>query len=309
MNIYNFFVESPRYLCALLATVLASACGVDVPGGSIDDPAWLDAHGGETAGGADSSRSYDGGGDGSTGASDSGAGSGDLVANTSEYYAFWQQTRRLAKNPSPFGDAWQDSRVSSIGLVKVDWQGNQGTAYTHTCAVNSNSVFSSQLTYPAAFVNALDSGPLPMQRNGSQVELLQSTTWLGLKVGYTDAMPAVGDGTHSALVDSDGDGHPGVTVYIDAPVLGQQAVYVVQRTSSNWKATQGSDGRIDALPSAAQEQVTVGASSSILVVEDVSKPLPGLAPVELHWKPVDAGLGCAALAAKAKEMTGQAWPP
>ncbi|MBI5608174.1 MAG: hypothetical protein HY902_04785 [Deltaproteobacteria bacterium] len=297
------------------AAWLAAGCGVEAPGGAVSNPAWLDAEGGEVAGGGDAGlgslgRGNDGGAEaGGVDAVSGDAAGGDVVATSSEYYAFWQQARRLAKNPSPFGEAWQETRTTSIGLVKVDWQGSQGAAYSHTCAVTSNPAFSSQLTYPAAFINALAAGPLPLVRAGGEVELQASTTWLGLQSGYAGAMPGVGDGKHAAVVDADSDGKPGATVYIDAPILGQQAIYVVQRNTSAWKAPLQADGSLHPLPSGAMEQVTVGATSSILVAEDVGKPLPGVAPVELHWRPVAANLTCAALVAKAAELTGQAWPP
>lgn len=292
------------------AALVAAGCGVDVPGGTVSNPAWLDAQGGEVAGGADSGRGYDGGAEaGGVDAVAGDAAGGEVVETSTEYYAFWQQARRLAKNPSPFGETWQESRTTSIGLVKVDWQGSQGAAYSHTCAVTSNPAFSSQMTYPAAFINALAVGPLPLQRTADTVEQLPSTTWLGLKAGYTGALPGVGDGKHSAIVDADNDGNPGATVYIDAPILGKQAIYVVQRNTSDWKAARDVDASLHPLPNAKMEQVTVGATNSILVAEDVGKPLPGVAPVELHWRPVEANLTCAALVAKAKELTGQAWPP
>lgn len=280
-------------MCLLL--FLLAGCGVDLPGGQVRDPFWLDAG------------SADGGGDGYTGSA-----AGDAIGPATpetRWYAFWNQTRRLSRNPSPLGPDWQASRTTSIGLVKVTWQGDTGKAWTHTCAVQSNVVFDSQLTYPAAFVNAMDTGPATLHRSGAAISQETLTAWLGLKPGYSGAMPALGAGQDKSVVDGDGDGNPGVTVYVNAPILGQQAIYVVQRSTTSWQTSAGDGGSLSMTPTASMEQVTVGATSSFLVAEDISKPLEGEAPVELHWMPVQAGLSCASLVADAAKLTGQAWPP
>ncbi len=288
----------------LLVIPLLVACGVDVPGGAVHDPSWLADATGSAGDAADSAGVPLG--DAST---DAATGAASDAAGASSWYAFWQQTRRLSHNPSPFGDAWQASRTSTVGLVKVDWQGNDGVAQLHTCAVVNNPIFDSQLTYPPDFINAIGEQVVVLHRQGQTIAQDAHTEWLGLKAGYAGAMPAVGQGQDSAIVDDDGDGHPGVTVYIDAPFLGEQALYVVQRSTTNWQGALGQDGAITASPEAKVEQVTVGASSSVLVTAADDKPLPGEVPVQLRWQPVPQDLNCAKLLENAKQLTQMPWPP
>ncbi len=269
--------------------VITAGCGISVPNeGAVAEPFWLD--GGSADGGSDATVAVPADG-------------------TDEYFAFWDQTRVLAHNTAPIGDEWQPSRTTTIGLLRVHWQGNSGQAWLVPCAVHSTDIASSTLTYPPDFIDALAEGPLPMQRDGATLTLPAKTQWLGLPRGYLGDLPAVGDGANPAIIDQDGDGHPGVTIFIHMPFFGDQAIYVVERQTTAWTAQRNADGTVVALPQTTGGKVTVGATQSLLVTANTDKALDGEPPEELRLTPTSGATGCSALLAAPQQLIGQSWPP
>ncbi len=292
-------------------------CGITVPAdGTVAEPFWLsDARSGDAFGDAGSADagSLDSavapGTDEMLPGSEVTATVGTPGGPSSSYYAMWQQTRVLSHNPAPFGDEWQVSRTTTIGLVRMDWLGNNGQAWIAPCAVHTNEVASSQLTYPSSFINALTEGPFAVKRDATTITQPGKTQWVGTQKGYEGDMPSVGDGNHPALSDDDADGHPGVTIYINMPFFGDQAIYVAERAKSSWIAHAQPDGTFVALPQTVGVKVTVGATESILVAPTNDKELPGEAPEELRLTPTTAETGCAALLAAPDLYTNMSWPP
>ena len=285
-------MRTPLSLAVLLS--LLCSCGITVPDdGAVAEPFWVDGHGS---------------GDASSGDGDATGLAGD-ASPSSAYYAFWNQARVLQHNPMPFGDAWQDSRTTTIGLMRVDWLGSQGQAWLVPCALHASEFAGSTITYPAPFVDALAEGPFVVERSGEGISLAGKTQWAGLQKGYAGDMPAVGQGDFAALSDDDADGHPGVTLFINMPVFGDQAMYVVERVVTEWTAQPQGDGMLHALPQTDARRVVVGATQSLLLTPQDEKPLPGEDPEELILAPTSAGTGCAALLAAPQQFTGQTWPP
>lgn len=305
---------SPCVLAVVLAILCLPGCGIDVPdGGIVAEPFWVDAG----VSGVDAGGTGDSGSDGSAGdavGGDSGGNpvlegdSGTEVSGTTEFYAFWRQSRVLSHNAAPFGEEWQLSKTTTVGLMKVDWSGDVGQLWTVPCGLHTNEVASSQLSYPASFVNVLTTGPTPISRTGLTLTQPSQTQWVGLTSGYSGAMPGVGEATHPAVVDADQDGHPGITLFINMPFFGDQAIYAVQRNASSWTGTLTAEGSLVAFPLTVTEQVTVGATNDILVAATESKPAPGMEPEELRMFLTTGTVGCAALLANPPAFVQTTWP-
>lgn len=281
---------------------LLCGCGITVPDeGAVAEPFWIDGHGGGDASNGDGFMADSLAGD----ATEVAGGSGP----SSHYYAFWNQARVLQHNPTPFGDAWQPSRTTTIGLMRIDWLGTHGQAWLVPCALHASEFAGSTINYPAPFVDALAEGPFTVERSGEGISLPEKTQWVGLQKGYAGDMPAVGQGDFAALSDDDADGHPGVTLFIHMPVFSDQAMYVVERVATQWTAQPQSDGMLHALPQTDARRVVVGATQSLLVTPQDEKPLSGEDPEELILALTTAETSCAALLAAPQQFTGQTWPP
>ncbi len=296
----------------LVLLAAGSGCGITVPAnGQVTEPFWLDGHAGDGYGG-DAGAGLDGGASAGTDGVLPGAdatSTADGQGPSSEYFVFWNQARVLAHNAAPFGAEWQPSRTTTLGVMRIDWLGNKGQAWMVPCAVHSNEVASSTLTYPSAFIDALAEGPFPMQRDGATLTLPGKTQWLGMLAGYVGDMPDPGDGNHPALTDPDADGHPGATIFINMPFFGDQAIYVAERATTKWTTQRAADGSAVALPLTDGVKVTVGATESILVAANQDKALPDEPPEELRLTPTTAATGCMALMAAPAQFTGISWPP
>lgn len=312
-----------------LACIVAG-CGGDATTGAAPEPFWLQDAGGRTPadGGGDASApdaqqgqdggptTADSGSPDAAGPQDAGAtqdaGASDDAggpAESEEFFATWRVSRRMTQDPSPFGSAWKESRTTTLGLVRVIWKGDEGTSWHHVCAMDANEVHGSQVTFPPAFLATIPVPPLPLTRGGATWTQPAAVELLGLKPDHTGPMPGLGQEDHASVIDADKDGHPGVTVQVKISLLGLQEIYVAQRTTSAWQGTVASDGRVSAQPSVDFEQVTLGASMSLLVAETNEKAVSSGAPETLLWVPVPAETTCKALIADAAALVGNSWPP
>lgn len=237
-------------------------------------------------------------------ASDGGPASSETV-----FYAVWSRSRRQNKNPSPFGAEWQESRTTVLGLAQVVWTGSKGQRWLHTCAMHANEVGGAQVTFGSAFLAALPLGPIALQREGKLVSQPEATEWLGMQPGFLGTMPATGQGSAASVFDADSDGHPGVTVDVAVPFLGQHRIFVAQRTTSSWQAEFAPDLSLAVQPSVSFEQATLGASLDLLVTEVVSKPLESGPADEFVWVPVPKDTTCKQLVQQAQGLVGKPWPP
>ncbi|MCO4764361.1 MAG: hypothetical protein KC502_22815 [Myxococcales bacterium] len=329
---------------AVLLTValIAQACGTDSENGVSSDPFWLQ-DGGETS---DAAASYV---DGATGDDDVGGphpdtgfasdtdgaetqdldttsadaistdassidtestGTEDSTSGPKEqFFASLQLDRIVSQDPSPFGNAWKEGRTSTLGLVKVAWDGNVGTRWLHVCAMHANSVHGSQVSFSKSFLSAIPTAPHKLSRSGTTWTQASSVDLIGLKASHTGAMPGLGKSKHASLVDADKDGKPGVTVQVNVSLLGNQQIYVAQRTTSSWTAKLADDGSLSAEPKVTMEQSIVGASLSLLVAQPKEKPVSSGAPNTLRWVPSDKAMTCKELVAQASKLFKSTWPP
>lgn len=226
-----------------------------------------------------------------------------------QYFVSWLETAQQLQDPSPFGDSWVDQRTYTMGLVKVQWKGNQGSRWHQPCAMHTTSNFNTKTLYSAAFLSTIPVQETAMSRQGLQWSQEEELQTIGLKAGFTGAMPSLGQKDHPALADTDKDGLPGATVYIDNILLGKQSIQVAQRSKTTWTGAVKPNGQVTAEPKVQTEQVVVAASLSLLVTQNNVKAVQGKPPETLLWRPLAQPINCKILLADAPKYAGRAWPP
>lgn len=243
--------------------------------------------------------------------SDSGGGTGDTaVGNVVQHFAVWQVSTAENQDPSPLGEgAWAEQRTVTLALAQVTWHGDSGTRIQQVCAVHTNAAFGTQLTYGTKFVNTIPAVAATMHRNGATWTQDPASLCLGLPEGYDGVLPKLGEASHSAVRDTDGDGHPGVTLELSHTLLGSQQLYVAQREQLQWQGILAANGEVQAEPVVVREQVTLGASLDLLVMATQSRPPAGQPAETLRWVPVPADMTCATLLQQTGKWLGSSWPP
>jgi len=169
---------------------------------------------------------------------------------------------------------WVHADTITTSRVRLS-EGSDGWAAEQvTCEVEIDGGAPARTTVPPAFVASLSPQRYAI-RTGEAGRALRADpgpTWVGQQA----------DGT---VLDQEGDGHPGATVWVDVPVIGRVDVYVAQHAHTvldgQWTPA-GAVGRVEVIT---MNQRTLGASNRLLasdrptrLVEDGSRfalvPIP-----------------------------------
>lgn len=311
-----------RSIARLWIAAALVGCGEDMSlGGNAPTPFWID--GGDASANSDSAAtlgsdaasdtapgnaSTDGGND-SNGRANDASDALDSTVPDDQYFASWLETAQQLQDPSPFGDSWAEQRTTTLGLVKVQWSGTSGWRWQQPCAMHTTTNFNTETLYSASFLGAIPVVEAAMSRQGNQWTQAEELQVVGLKAGYTGLMPDLGESVHPALVDSDKDGQPGVTVFIDNFLLGKQNLQVAQRSKTAWTGAVQPNGEVTAEPKVLTEQTVVAASLSLLVVKNTAKPVEGKPSDTLRWRPIPVPIDCKTLLASPAKYIGRSWPP
>jgi hypothetical protein len=310
------FMKLPRALphaAAAFVLLGPAACADDVGlGGPLPVPPWL-LDGGDTAADDDAVSGPDSAvQDTDTQDQSETQGGSDASADSTdstEYYAFWNLSRRETQDPSPFGDEWAESRTVTIGLIQLTWDGDKGLRLQQPCDMHANEVHGSRIVYSANFVAKVPVAPTAVERTADGISILGGMELVGLKQDWTGAMPDLGEAKHPGLSDTDGDGKAGVTVDVDISILGQQQLYVAQRSKTDLVASWQEDGSLYGEPTVLIEQSTLGASLDLLIVNTKSRLVKGKPADTVRWVSVPASTTCTEVLKQAKQLFGQSWPP
>lgn len=197
----------------------------------------------------------------------------------------------LVTNPNPMSS--QDGVSLTASTKLLDWE-RDGTAVTWAetvCGMEQSEVFGTLTSFPPAFVDAIE----PVLREAWLDEAavgaeLSAGPWVEL-VGValndpSDPLPTDADDPH--VVDSDRDGHPGVTVHVDQSILGEGDVYVIQRTTTTLTGVMVADDRVEGYVEATTEQVVLGASTWWLELDTDTRPDPDPTHSWFVWQEIDA---------------------
>jgi hypothetical protein len=110
-----------------------------------------------------------------------------------------------------------------------------------------------------------------------------------------DPLPV--DAADPRVVDLEGDGHPGATVYMTGSMTGE--VYVVQRNKNVLRGQVTGDDAIDGLLEATAEQVILGSDNQIFVDNQPTvRPDPDPAKSWFKTTRIDPALGCGEILAQ-----------
>jgi hypothetical protein len=175
---------------------------------------------------------------------------------------------------------WTSSETTSEALVDIFDRDGTPWQRQEVCDVRvaSRGVVAAKVIVPDAFVESL-----PVKQHPIELTARGDGTWtyradLGVdEVGF-DSRQAQGKVPRTlddpGVVDGDGDGRPGVTILVDAPVLGRAELYVVQRGSMVLDGTVLRDGGVAGTVTLGPvEQHTIAASNRLLVASPRIEPM------------------------------------
>lgn len=196
------------------------------------------------------------------------------------------------------GDAQIQARTTILATISPDGSGGFTQHHT-TCRINPvSSIKIAQTSIPQSFID-----PMPDKVYPVQLSPLPDGTWaysadfgpqyIGFDPEKSGNMPP-SEPDHPAVIDWEGDGHPGATIHLQAPVFGQVEVYITQlahtRVSGVRNANGVVTGGVDVL---ALEQRSIAAKPGIFASNPKVTQQPGLSRFTLT--PVAAGSTCADL--------------
>jgi len=192
---------------------------------------------------------------------------------------------------------WTSSETTSDLLVEIRG-GDDGARWQRqeVCDVRiSGHGGSARIVVPDAFVASLPIKQIPIELTPRPDGTVAYRADLGVdEVGFDSAQAQgkvprrLGD---PGLVDGDGDGKPGVTIRIQAPVLGPAELYVVQRGSMILTGALLAEGGVAGTVTLGPiEQHTVAASNNLLVSSPRIEPVS--AESWFRLTPVAPTAGC-----------------
>lgn len=198
----------------------------------------------------------------------------------------------------------REARTLAVTLLDVEQQGGALTLREEVCGVESRDPTEMVRTrYPAAFAKALSG----VQRSAHLEHGPQGLRWVepkqasvrGASISEAEPLPKLG--TDPRVIDSDGDGQPGLTVEIDGMVSG--SVFVVQK---GWSALEGQlrADRAEGLIRWSSEQVVVGATHRLLQSAPASRPHPDPKKSFFRMRRVPTDATCADIQSRRQTLLG-----
>jgi len=165
--------------------------------------------------------------------------------------------------------------TSTMSYLLVDWA-RTGTDVTWTeelCHIRSTEAHGTQTSFPSAFISTMPirehHATLSAEEVGAEfiVDTFVNIDGAVLDSPASERLPdSAGD---SRLRDQDSDGHPGITVHIDAPFGVSGDVYLAQRSHYSYEGFVIAQDRVEGYVTYEQEQSIIDASSGFLTMADV----------------------------------------
>ncbi|MEN0067258.1 MAG: hypothetical protein AAGA48_34320 [Myxococcota bacterium] len=145
-----------------------------------------------------------------------------------EVFALYERVVEATDNPNPFSSGTADSETHA--LKRMVYTPGDVTYREQLCATWGNEVFGTRWTFAADFP----------ERRGIVERPLVQLDEAGFEAGpYADLLgtdietgPLPEEPDDPGVVDTDEDGEPGVTVFIDNDILGAGEVYIAQRSTT-----------------------------------------------------------------------------
>ena len=197
------------------------------------------------------------------------------------------------------GDAVIETHTVMLAEVRPD--GHGGYRQHHkTCRIEPHSSLKVvQTSIPASFVAPMPDKEYPLQLTPTASGAWQVAADFGPQhIAYDPARsggrpPETAE--DPALLDWEGDGHPGATIHLSVPVFGQVEVYIAQLAHTRLRGTIQPDGQAiqGMLEVLALQQRSVGASPGVFASNPQVTNIPERSTFSM--KRVAPGTTCAAL--------------
>jgi hypothetical protein len=158
----------------------------------------------------------------------------------------------------------------SWSLVSLSQDGSGWIQEQRVCSVDVRGGGPARTTLPPAFLAAMPRQRFPVEV-GERYRADGGPTALGMESDA--ALPMSPE--DPAVLDSDGDGHPGVTVWVDVPMLGRVDMYVAQRAHTVLDGVVTGTGAEGIAVVKRMEQRTLDASHHLLVANPPIVPVEG----------------------------------
>lgn len=188
----------------------------------------------------------------------------------------WSFTEvRTSVSRAPFvGEIRTQSRLTGIATITEDASGNYELMRTICSAETLSSKDNIRTSMDEEFLRELYAATLPLEfsRVENQATLhVPETVWvMGAALEDPVNQPLPRDVGDPEVADSDGDGHPGVTVSVDAFVSGE--LRIAQRVTTSWTSHVVSPDYISGIVAWSDERVILAATADALARSRDSHP-------------------------------------
>ena len=197
--------------------------------------------------------------------------------------------------------------ITSLSRVQLVQNGTTLTSTTQVCAITLTPYKSSQTVYPAAAIAALGTSASAATLSANAIgatytpsKQVQLSGWTATTNPETDALPTAA--SDARVMDTDSDGHPGVTLQITGFPAGN--IYVAGRSTVDIAATVASNDRIAGSSTTHLSQNVLGSDNSLLA-GSVITAAPNTAPGATHYQMIRLPAGtdtCAQIVAQAATL-------
>ena len=162
-------------------------------------------------------------------------------------------------------------------IFQATIDGDPGSQVMHTrpCKLQPETTRPIATTIiPQAFVDHLPPKHVPLELTARETggwSLVgdmqpQDVGWTRTRHRPTASALVPQDADHPAVLDFEGDGHPGATIHLDAPLFGEIEIYVVQTAHTVLSANIKGDGTITGRANPRDfAQRTIGASNRLFI--------------------------------------------
>lgn len=203
---------------------------------------------------------------------------GDGGASVTDLSGVWKKTVAASALTDTVVGGEEESTTRSVLRVEIEQQGQDVALVSQICSIDivSESDFA-ETVIPDAFLDSL----LPTERTGTFVDGVLDLPWAFEVRGVEfadgedpETEPLPSDPDDPRVIDQDGDGNPGLSVFVDAGLVSGD-IYVVQRGSDRMVGQMVSDDTLEGPLEWSDEQEILGASDdTLLLAEPTSRPNP-----------------------------------
>lgn len=203
-----------------------------------------------------------------------GSGSGDDVPSIA---GRWAQRMVMTSQSNPPVIGKVTSKTITHLVVEARQNGDRVELKAETCDITmANNVDIVDTVVPDAFVRAIPTsrrtGRLVRTDGDVRLEIDRSWTVFGANLRQTESETLPQSDTDHRVVDTDDDGHPGITIRVSGLVSGK--LYLVQRAWDRYSGRMTDEGHFTGTVDWHVEQSVLGSNSIFLGSSPAAEPHP-----------------------------------